>query len=191
MSQAKKIADGKIRIPVRFNYLHVFTPDPFYKDKQKYTAVLIIDKNDEETVNLIKTTIREVHAAAASGGMKFDLTKDNQPLKDGPAKFPENPAFTNAYYINASSGSQPQILRKERSGAYVQLKEGELKDGDYGLVILSVRPYAAQGNKGISAYIDRILFTREGQALGGISNDEAFGDAEPTAETSIADDDIF
>lgn len=190
MSQAKKIADGKIRIPVRFNYLHLFSPDPFHKDKTKYTAVLIIDKNDTETVNLIKATIKEVHASASAGGLKFTLAAGNQPLKDGPTKFPDNPAFANSYYINASCSKPPQVLRKEKSGAYIQLKEDEIKDGDYGLVILSIRPYAAQGNNGISAYIDRVLFTREGVALGGLSNEDAFGDAEPTEEKA-PDDDIF
>lgn len=188
MSQAKKIADGRIRIPVRFNYAHLFQPDPFYKDKVKYTAVLIIDKNDKETVDLVKNTIKEAHASATAGTMKFTLTKDNQPLKDGAEEFPDNPAFENAYCMKATTTRQPMVLRKEKDGTFIQLKDGGLKDGDYGLIIVSIRPYAAQGNNGIAAYIDRVLFTREGPALGGLSNEDAFGDADPT---EASDEDIF
>ena len=195
MSQAKSLGDCKIRIPARLNYLKVFKPDPFYQDKEKYTAVLIIDKSDEETVSLIKQTIREAHASATAGAMKFQLTKDNQPLKDGPVKFPENPAFANAYYMNVSTTHKPTVLRKEKDGTYVQLGEGDVKDGDYALAIVSIRPYTTKGNSGITAYLDRILFVREGEPLGGLSNADAFGDADvqtgTAAAAAAADDDLF
>ena len=195
MSQAISLGDCKIRIPARLNYLNVFKPDPYYEDKVKYTAVLIIDKSDEETISLINQTIREAHASATARAMKFQLTKDNQPLKEGPKQFPKNPAFANAYCMTVkTTRNKPTVLRKEKDGTYVQLGEGDVKDGDYALAIVSIRPYTTKGNSGITAYLDRILFVREGEPLGGLSNDDAFGDADVqagTAAAAAADDDIF
>lgn len=193
MSQAISLGDCTIRIPARLNYLNVFKPDPYYEDKVKYTAVLIIDKSDEETVSLINQTIREAHASATARAMKFQLTKDNQPLKEGPEQFPKNPAFANAYCMTVkTTRSKPTVLRKEKDGSYVQLGEGDIKNGDYALVIVSIRPYTTKGNSGITAYLDRILFVREGEPLGGLSNDDAFGDVDVQAGTAAAaDDDIF
>lgn len=195
MSRAKSLGDCKICIPARLNYLNVFKPDPYYEDKEKYTAVLIIDKSDEETISLINQTIREAHASATARAMKFQLTKDNQPLKEGPEQFPKNPAFANAYCITVKTTRKPTVLRKEKDGSYVQLGEGDIKDGDYALVIVSIRPYTTKGNSGITAYLDRILFVREGEPLGGLSNDDAFGDVDvqtgTAAAAAAADDDLF
>ena len=191
MSKAKIFTDpkgnptNKVRIPCRFNYMHLFDPDPFYEGQEKYTMTLIISKDDKETVALVKQAIKS--AAEHAQGMRLTLAYDNQPLKDGDIGRPESDAFKNTFYISAKSNTKPKVKRMEVDRSITNLGPSDIKDGDYGCVIVSINPYAGKqgGKPGVGCYLNSVLWERSGEPLGGgLSDEDAFEGLDPAEHES-------
>lgn len=184
MTDPKGVETNKVRVFCRFNYLNIFSPDPFYDGQEKYTATLLISKTDTEAVEVVKKAIKN----AASSITGLVLSKDNQPLKDGDANKPDSPAFAGVFYVNAKSNTKPKVKRKEQDGSISNIGPDDIKDGDYGYAIISINPYAGKqgGKPGVGAYLNTIIWAKAGDPLAsGLSDDEMFDGLE-AAETGEA-----
>jgi len=198
-NQAKKAVIG----PVRFSYLHVFEPwaGSDGKNDPKYSACIIIPKSDKDSIDKIKAAIAVTYKDGASvfGGALPEKGKWNNPLRDGDLERPADEAFKDAYFINASSKSKPGIVKINPAGnpRYIPItNQDELYSGCYGYVSLGFFAYSNAGNKGVSAGLNNILKTSDGEYMGGRSSadtdfeglelDGALGSA-----GTIDDNDIF
>ena len=164
---SKKVVTGVVRL----SYAHVWEPAKIGENgKEKYSVSLIIDKNDTDTINKINQAI---DAAIQEGVGKFGGKIPNKaalklPLRDGLEK--DDPAYENAYFLNANSNTAPQIVDKNVQPI---LDRGECVSGDYARVSISFYAYNVNGNKGVACGLGNIQVVRKGEPLGGKSNAES------------------
>lgn len=164
---SKKVVTGVVRL----SYAHVWEPAKIGENgKEKYSVSLIIYKNDTDTINKINQAI---DAAIQEGVGKFGGKIPNKaalklPLRDGLEK--DDPAYENAYFLNANSNTAPQIVDKNVQPI---LDRGECVSGDYARVSISFYAYNVNGNKGVACGLGNIQVVRKGEPLGGKSNAES------------------
>lgn len=85
----------------------------------KYSVSLIIPKSDTVTVNKIKAAIEAAYEEGQSklkgnGKTVPALSVLKTPLRDGDLERPDDPAYANAYFINANSATAPGIVDADR-----------------------------------------------------------------------------
>lgn len=178
---------------VRLSFVHVLEPHAFEGQEAKYSTMMLIDKEDTETIDAMKKAIKAAYEAAKSDklkGVKPNNLKTT--LRDADEEFDteEQPEFKNKMFINVSSKTKPQIVKRE-SGMLVKTDDpDDVYSGVYALVSINFYAYNTAGNKGISAGLNNILTTCKGDFLGGRANAESdFGDVD--WEDDIDDDDMF
>lgn len=155
---------------VRFSYLHVFEPWSNDADKPKqYTATLLIPKKNRELVEKVRKAIKDAYDIAVNerwGGKKpakwFDPLQDgDEPKQDGDTR---GEAYEGCWYINAKSKNQPGIVDKARQPI---TDSEEFFSGCYGYASVAFSGFSNSGKYGISCFLNNIMMTREGEALGG------------------------
>ena len=83
---------------VRGSYMNVWEPKGINGSDPKYSASIIIPKNDKKTVKDIE---KAIDAAIDEGLAKFNGKKPNKaslklPLRDGDVDRPDDPAYANS-----------------------------------------------------------------------------------------------
>lgn len=155
---------------VRFSYLNVFEPKAMAEGlAPKYSASLIISKNDKKTIDAIKKGISAVYekeAAKLQGASKSvpPLSVIKTPLRDGDTERPGDPAYKNCYFINANSNLKPGIVDENRDPI---LDRSEFYSGCYGRASITLFAYNVNGNKGIGASLNHLQKFSDGEPLGG------------------------
>ena len=157
----------KVIIPCRFSYLYCWEPSSVNGGEPKYSVSAIIPKSDKHTLNLIKAAIEQAKQDSLSkwgGKIPANL---KSPLRDGDIDRPDDPAYQDAYFINANSRQQPQIV-----DAAVQtiLDQSEVYSGCFGRISCTFFGYNSNGNRGIAAGLGNIQKLSDGEPLGGRSN---------------------
>jgi hypothetical protein len=181
-----KVITGK----VRFSYVHVFKPEAVGEsEEKKYSVSLIIPKSDKKTLKAIKQAIDAAKENGKSSKFGGKIPANlKTPLRDGDEDRPEDEAYANAYFINASAYSRPGIVDKNREPI---TEEEEFYSGCYGRASITFFPFNASGNKGIAAGLNHVQKTSEGEPLGGrVSVDVDFAD-DPDFDDDEDDDDDF
>lgn len=160
-----KVITGK----VRFSYCHVFIPKAIDEGTDpKYSVSLIIPKSD---VPAIKRIERAIEAAKIQGkvekfGGKIPANLKT-PLRDGDIERPEDSAYADAYFINATSNRKPQIVDADLQPI---ISPEDLVSGDYGRASVNFYPFAVSGNKGIAAGLNNLQLLEKGESLAGASS---------------------
>lgn len=188
----KTIVLGGVDKLVRFSYAHVFEPHAARPDiPEKYSVMLLIDKNDTTSVTLIKEAINEVAKRACAQGMWGGKIPNNfnSPLKDGDTDAPEkaNPKdFEGMYFCNASGKYKPGIIDRNLQPI---IDPETFYSGCYGRAQVNLFPYDSIGNKGISVGLNNLQKVKDGPSLMGRQNPEdAFKDFDNSKfETSVDD----
>lgn len=93
----------KVIVPCRFSYLHCWEPNAVNGGDPKYSVSAIIPKSDAETVEKIKRAIEQAKKDSVSkwgGKVPANL---KLPLRDGDIDRPEDEAYADSYFFNASS----------------------------------------------------------------------------------------
>lgn len=166
---------------VRWSYLNVFEPKSVNGSTPKYSVSLIIPKSDTLTISRIQQALKDVYRDSLSvlkGSAKvapaFD--KINIPLHDGDEKKPNDPAYANAYYINATGTEAPKIVDTNKQEI---LDRSEIYSGCYGRASINFYAYNRNGNKGIGCGLNHLQKFRDGEPLGGRASAESdFADEE-------------
>lgn len=157
---------------VRASYAQVFEPKamPGSTD-EKYSISLLIPKDDTETIQAIE---KGIEAARKEGIEKFGKkfpAKPKTTFRDGDEERPDDPAYAGHYFLNCSSKSKPGIIKKAAPGSGVKFveitDESEFYSGCYCKAVVNFFAYDAQGNKGVAAGLNNLLFTRDGEAFAG------------------------
>lgn len=180
---------------VRLSFVHVLEPHAMEEgQEEKYSCMLIIPKSDKETLKAMKEAIKTAYEGAKSDklkGVKFDRLKTT--LRDGDEEMDteERPEFENAMFINVSSKTKPQVVKRE-DGMLVKTDDpDDVYSGVYAIASINFYAYSTAGNKGVTAGLNNILTTCKGDFLGGRANAESdFGDLDWDDEEDN-DDDMF
>jgi hypothetical protein len=180
---------------VRLSFVHVLEPHAFEGQEEKYSTMLIISKDDKETLKAMHTAIKTAYDAAKSDklkGVKFDRLKTS--LRDGDEEMDteERPEFEHAMFINVSSKTKPQVVKRE-DGMLVKTDDADdVYSGVYAIASINFYAYNTAGNKGVTAGLNNILTTGKGDFLGGRANAESdFGDLDWEDDDDSDDDDMF
>ena len=153
---------------VRLSYPHLAEPRAIGADsKPKYSASLLIDKADKETVAAMQAAIKEAaeegRVSCFGGKIPKQLTL---PLRDGDVERDDDEAYQGVYFVNASSTNKVPCF-DQRLKEIDDIEE-DLYAGCYVNVIINVRAYNhPQGGKGIAAYLNGVQKAADGERLDG------------------------
>lgn len=184
INMAKLATDTKvITNKVRLSFVHLLEPHAFEGQKEKYSAMLLIPKEDTETLALFEKAIKNAYDAAKSDklkGIKYENIKTT--LRDGDAEMDteERPEFKGMMFINASSVTKPGIIDRFKNEI---TSADDVYSGVYARVSLNFYAYNTAGNKGISAGLNNVQVIEKGDYLGGrASADSDFDEWEDDEE---------
>lgn len=156
---------------VRFSYAHVF--EPWGDTDPKYSVVAVINKKDAHIIEELKRAIQEVYDEEKQGMFKGrTINSLALPLKDGdnPGEGREpNPSYEGSYYISANRKTAPGVVGRDRKPI---INQDDFYSGCYGYISLTIAPYDINGKKGIKAYLNHLMKTRDGDRLGGATTAE-------------------
>lgn len=176
----KKINDTNIRIgEVRFSYANVFAPKANKPgDKEKFSCCIIIPKENKEAIKLINEAVEAAKLAGKSSKWGGRIPANcKSPLRDGDEERFDDPAFTDCYFLNASTTLKPGVRVLENGVQSEAMDSEDFYSGCYGAVTLNFFPYENSGNKGVGAGLGNVIKIRDGKRMaGGRSADEDFGD---------------
>jgi hypothetical protein len=97
------------------------------------------------------------------------LSAIKTPLRDGDTERPDDPAYANAYFINANSATAPGIVDANLQPI---LERSEVYSGVYGRASINFYAFNSNGNKGIACGLNNLQKIRDGEPLGGKSRAE-------------------
>ena len=169
---ATKVITG---VNTRWSYTNVWEPKAMEGGKPKFSVSLIIPKSDTVTVGKIKAAIEEAYRDGQSklkGNAKSvpALSTLRTPLRDGDIDRPDDPAYANAYFVNANSTSAPGVVDANRNEI---LDKSEVYSGCYGRASISFYAFNANGNKGIACGLNNLQKIKDGEPLGGRASAES------------------
>lgn len=169
---ATKVITG---VNTRWSYANVWEPKAMEGGKPKFSVSLIIPKSDTVTVGKIKAAIEEAYRDGQSklkgnGKSVPALSSLRTPLRDGDLERPDDPAYANAYFVNANSTTAPGVVDANRNEI---LDKSEVYSGCYGRASISFYAFNANGNKGIACGLNNLQKIKDGEPLGGRASAES------------------
>jgi len=164
----------------RWSYANVWEAKAINGGTPKFSVSLIIPKSDTATVAKIKAAIEAAYhegEAKLKGNGKSvpPLSTIKTPLRDGDVERPDDPAYANAYFINANSATAPGIVDADRNPI---LNRSEVYSGVYGRASINFYAFNSNGNRGIAVSLNNLQKIRDGEPLGGKSSAEDDFDTE-------------
>lgn len=158
----------------RWSYANVWEAKSINGGAPKFSVSLIIPKSDVRTVAKINAAIeaayREGEAKLKGNGKSVPpLAAIKIPLRDGDAERPDDPAYANAYFLNANSATAPGVVDADRQEI---LNRSEVYSGVYGRASVNFYAFNSNGNKGIACGLNNLQKIRDGEPLGGKSKAE-------------------
>lgn len=165
----------------RWSYANVWEAKSINGGSPKFSVSLIIPKSDTRTIAKLKAAIeaayREGEAKLKGNGKTVPpLSSIKTPLRDGDTERPDDPAYTNAYFINANSATAPGIVDADRQPV---LDRSEVYSGVYGRASINFYAFNSNGNRGIACGLNNLQKIRDGEPLGGKSRAEDDFASEP------------
>ena len=159
----------------RWSYANVWEPKSINGGTPKYSVSLIIPKSDTKTIAKIEAAIeaayKEGEAKLKGNGKSVPaLSVIKTPLRDGDMERPDDPAYANAYFVNANATSAPGIVDADRNPI---LTRSEVYSGVYGCASISFYAFNSSGNKGIACGLNNLQKIRDGEPLGGKASAES------------------
>ena len=143
-SLSKKVVTNKVCM----NFPSLFRVNDNTKNGNsipKYGTTIIVDKNDEETLNKMYSAIKN---AAEEGGFA-DESFFKSPLNDGDVLHPGENLYKNSMYLYASSSLPPRVV--DHKVEEIKFRRDEFPSGTIAKVSLVFVPYKFNGKCGVSA----------------------------------------
>ena len=158
----------------RWSYANVWEAKSINGGAPKFSASLIIPKGDTRTLAKVKAAIEAAYRDGESklkgnGKTVPPLSTIKTPLRDGDTERPDDPAYANAYFINANSATAPGIVDADRQPV---LDRSEVYSGVYGRASINFYAFNSNGNRGIACGLNNLQKIRDGEPLGGKSRAE-------------------
>lgn len=158
----------------RWSYANVWEAKSINGGTPKFSVSLIIPKSDTKTIAKIQAAIEAAYhegEAKLKGNGKTvpPLAALKTPLRDGDTERPDDPAYADAYFINANSATAPGIVDADRQEI---ISRSEVYSGVYGRASVNFYAFNSNGNKGIACGLNNLQKIRDGEPLGGKSSAE-------------------
>jgi len=158
----------------RWSYVNAWEPKSINGGTPKYSVSLIIPKSDTKTVAKLKAAIEAAYHEGESklkgnGKTVPPLAAIKTPMRDGDVERPDDPAYANAYFINANSATAPGIVDADRNPV---LTRSEVYSGVYGRASINFYAFNSNGNRGIACGLNNLQKVRDGEPLGGKTSAE-------------------
>ena len=179
---------------VRFSYLNAFEAKATPSGDLKFSASLLIPKEDVEGIKAIHSAI---NAAVQKG---IDNNKFTQaqvkglrlPIRDGDAEFEtgnRGPEYKGCFFINATSKNKPGVVKAQKDSAPVPIFDpDDFYSGCHGRADVNFFPYNQAGNRGVGVGLNNLMMVKEGERLDGRQKaEDAFGSYTGEA-TDVAED---
>ena len=159
----------------RWSYANVWEAKSINGGAPKFSVSLIVPKSDTATVTKIQTAIEAAYKEGESklkgnGRTVPALSVIKTPLRDGDIERPDDPAYANAYFINANSATAPGIVD---AACNPIMNRSEVYSGVYGRASISFYAFNANGNKGIACGLNNLQKISDGEPLGGKASAES------------------
>ena len=159
----------------RWSYANVWEAKSINGGAPKFSVSLIVPKSDTATVTKIQTAIEAAYKEGESklkgnGRTVPALSVIKNPLRDGDIERPDDPAYANAYFINANSATAPGIVD---AACNPIMNRSEVYSGVYGRASISFYAFNANGNKGIACGLNNLQKISDGEPLGGKASAES------------------
>ena len=153
----------------RWSYANVWEAKSVNGSAPKFSVSLIVPKSDTATVAKVKAAIEAAYKEGESklkgnGRTVPALSVIKNPLRDGDIERPDDPAYANAYFINANSATAPGIVD---AACNPIMNRSEVYSGVYGRASISFYAFNANGNKGIACGLNNLQKISDGEPLGG------------------------
>ena len=166
LANPMKVITGK---DTRWSYANVWEAKSINGGTPKFSVSLIVPKSDKVTVEKIKAAIQAAYEEGqaklkGNGRSVPPLTAIKTPLRDGDTERPDDPAYANAYFINANSATAPGIVDADCNPI---LSRSEVYSGVYGRASISFYAFNSNGNTGIACGLNTLQNIRDGEPLGG------------------------
>ena len=178
-----------ITCKVRFSYLNVFEPKETPSGDMKYSASLLIEKDNAQGIKEIKDAIK----AAVDKGLSTNKFSKAQvpglrlPLRDGDTEFESGnrgEEYKDHFFVNCSSKNKPGIVDAQAKPIF---DSDEFYSGCFGRVDINFFPYNQAGNRGIGVGLNNVMKVKDGGRLDGRQSAESAFEKYATEETDVMD----
>ncbi len=165
MSENKTFSPTKVVIPCRISFANIWEPKSINGGEEKYSVSCIIPKSDKKTLTKIHNAIEAAKEDAKSKRWGGKIPPNLKlPLRDGDIDRPDDEAYADAMFINATSKDAPQIVDRKVQPITDSLECGS---GDYCYVSVNIYGFNANGNRGVAAGLGNIQLIKHGDRLAG------------------------
>ena len=154
--------------PVRMSYC--FLNAPRRKDDGtdgKYGAMLLIPKTDVKTVKQLEAAVEAARADGVARGIR-NAKNFLSPIHDGDGQKPRGgeygPECKGNWVLNTSSKRQPKVVDRRVQPI---LDPDEIYSGMWAIVDINFACFTADGNSGITCYLNNVQKVRDDEPLGG------------------------
>lgn len=152
-------------------------------DEPTFSTMVLVDKDDTETVEGIKAAIKEAldHGIANKWKGKRPTGLKN-PLRDGDIDRPDDPNAKGKWFFNAKGpvGGKEAPFLYAKNGRQVTANDPDagsvIYSGVYGRISLNFYAYDVSGNRGVAAGVVAFLSSEHGERL----------DSRPTVDSALA-----
>lgn len=155
----------KVIIPCRISFANIWKPKSINGSEEKYSVSCIIPKSDKATIAKIQKAIetaKEDGKVRKWGGKIPGNLK--LPLRDGDVDRPDDDAYKNSVFVNATNKDAPQIVNRKVQPI---LDAMECGSGDFCNVSVNFYPFNANGNRGVAASLGNVQLVKHGERLAG------------------------
>ena len=165
MSNNKNVSPTKVIIPCRISFANIWEAKSINGGEEKYSVSCIIPKSDKTTLTKIHKAIEAAKEAgkAKRWGGKIPANL-KLPLRDGDIDRPDDEAYADAMFINATSKDAPQIVDRKVQPILDPIECGS---GDYCNVSVNFYAFNANGNRGVAAGLGNVQLVKSGERLAG------------------------
>ena len=165
MADNKNKSATKVVVPCRISFANIWEPKSINGSEEKYSVSCIIPKSDKKTLAKLHKAIEAAKELGKSKKWGGKIPANLKlPLRDGDIDRPDDEAYADAMFLNATSKDAPQIVNRKVQPI---LDPMECGSGDYCNVSMNFYAFNANGNRGIAAGLGNIQLIKNGDRLAG------------------------
>ncbi len=165
MSNNKNVSPTKVIIPCRISFANIWEAKSINGGDEKYSVSCIIPKSDKATLTKIHKAIEAAKEAGKTKRWGGKIPPNLKlPLRDGDIDRPDDEAYADAMFVNATSKDAPQIVDRKVQPILDPMDCGS---GDYCNVSVNFYAFNANGNRGVAAGLGNVQLIKNGERLAG------------------------
>ena len=150
----EKVVTGRVIL----NRANLFQPKALYDNTEaKYSTVVIIPKEEVETIKKIKMAINNaIEKGKNKLGGDVDYSTLKLPLRNGD-ELSDDIMYSNSYFMSASSTYKPGVVNHKNEDVLYE----NVPNGQYARISMSFHPFNVKGSKGISCRLHNVQLLKD------------------------------